>query len=173
MRNILVNSLCILGSNLWALDASAVAPAPAAPVAASPVAIIQTCALDPKLIAAAAARKGYVSTATSTPAEGGPDCSIDSTGTILIVSASAVAAGTCTFSIFAPPARKRLTVVRIAVKAASDGSTRYIQRGEDLLQGLSVTLSARKGQTVQFRITGVEVDPVNNQCLAPNLENAL
>ena len=171
MRSILISSLCIVSVNLWALDGSATALALATIALPPPAVKIESCSLEPHKVAAVAARKGYVSSTKLTA--GAADCSIDRTGTILVVSAGALDAGTCTFSLFAPPTPKRLTVVRIALKAASDGSTQYIQRGADLLHGLSIPLSAGPGQTVQFRIAGVEVDPVNNQCLIPILEDAL
>lgn len=128
------------------------------------------CPADPKQFAALAARRGYTFAASSTKGSG--TCSIDEVSVILVVSATAIADAVCDFQLFTPPEQKRHGIIRIGIKAGPGTNTRYVQRG-DRSKGLSFSLESQRGETRQFRIVAVDVEPSGNKCSEAVIEGAM
>ncbi|CAN7741821.1 hypothetical protein [Variovorax sp. LjRoot178] len=140
------------------------APLPSVPT-------IRSCSIEPARVAEIAAKRGYVSAANSF--QGEPTCSVNNAGTILVVSATASADALCKFVLFTPPDKTRQTIQRIAIKAGAGGVVKYFQRAGEHNLGINLELEAKKGDTRQFRIISIDVDPVNGQCLPADIEGAM
>lgn len=141
----------------------AMAQSAAASAASQPAAIVESCPVDPKQTMDLAARRGYSFAATT--AGGSAVCSLHETDPIMIVSATASADALCDFELFMPPPQGRLAIIRAAIKSGPGGNTKYIHRGNEFGNGLKVRLDAKRGETRQFRIIGIDIEPKNNQCL--------
>jgi hypothetical protein len=124
----------------------------------------ETCPIEGKVAVLEASRKGYVFSAM---AAAGTDatCKFEKSGEILVVSAPSGKDGSCAFELFVPPvARRPLVVIRVALKAASDSSITYLQRGPNPDNGIAVSLSTGKGTTAQYRVAHVELPSVADKC---------
>ena len=145
-------------------------PPPTPASASQPENRIESCALDPKQFTALAARRGFGSTAIST--KGGGTCSIDEANVILVVSATSTEDSICEFQLFAPPTQRTHSIVRVGLKAGPGTNPRFIQRVEKG-KPLAFSLAAKMGETKQFRIVNIDVEPIANRCPETVAEGAL
>lgn len=132
---------------------------------------IEFCPVDPKWFAIAAYRKGSTYTALTT--KGNANCSVEDDGTILVVSATSNEDAMCEFELFIPAHARTQIVIRIGAKAGPGSGTKYYQRVSDPSKGIKLLLDAKKSETRQFRLVGIEVDPVNSSCGKAFIEGAI
>lgn len=130
----------------------------------------ESCQLEPKKAHETAGRLGYIFSARVTA--GSATCVLDK-GTILVVSATSSDDAVCDFELFTPPLNKKSPVLRLGIKAGAGSNIEYFQRGTDNKMGLKISLRARKGETLQYRIAVIDVEPVSNQCTDSALYGAL
>lgn len=158
-NSLVIQLFLLLGSSI-PLNSKA-QPSPASPAASTEV-TLESCPGDVKQLAYRAAVRGYTFRAASVKGDG--VCTIDETELILVLSATAKDDLACDFELFTPPDGRKFSGQRIAIKAGPGANTRYIQRGPDPRQGFLFTLDAKKGQTRQFRVVGIDVPPIGNKC---------
>lgn len=121
------------------------------------------CNLDGKRAVQYANHNGYKFTLLNS--QGNPTCTVDSNGEIFVVSANTMSDATCSFAIFVPPNNKNYQPIeRVAIKSKQDSSIQFIQKSSNYKVGFSIVLTAKKNYTSQFRVTHVELMPVNGKC---------
>jgi hypothetical protein len=130
----------------------------------------ESCSVDPLHVMKLATRRGYVSAGAASKGEA--VCAIDEPNVILVVSATAKSDGTCDFRLFDPPQEKKLGVLRIGLKAGPHLNTKYVQR-IDRASAIAVSLDAKKGETRQFRIVALEIEPTDDACTDAAIDGAL
>ena len=158
-------ALLLAGSALAQPSATPAASAPASQAAPR----AESCPAEPAAVFALASRRGYLSSFTVLAGEAA--CSIDDQAMILVVSATATANGKCQFDLWAPPLTRRLGVLRIGTKEPG-AAVRFHQRA-DASKGVRFALEAPRGQTRQFRVTDVDVEPDRDACPATVLDGAM